>query len=792
MYRNIGIFLLPALAITSFAQRNISVSAPSNAPATRLAVARKLTDEAASRSKAHWSLASIASSTSDSVILTTAHDVDSALPSALRAEWQRATRTIAQEHKPEGYTIVPLRHGHVLVIAGQDEAGILFGAGWLLRNLPESGLPQTKPFFSAPDKPVRGYQIGYRMKNNTYDAWTLQQFEQQMWDLAVFGMNTVQVVAPNSDDDRSSPLFHASAEDVVIGLSALSQKYGLRFDLYYPEMAKNYADPAQVNAELVQFEALVKRLPRVDSLHVPGGDPGHTEPSLLFPLLEQQAKILRKYHPKADVWVSGQGFTAERFASFYTLLQQQPSWLTGVFFGPQSRDGMPEERAHIPTKYPLEFYPDIGHAMHAQFPVPQWDPIFALTEGREPICPRPQEFTHIYRHFADENTGFMVYSEGVNDDVNKVLWSSLGWNRDTDTRTILNDYARYFFHAGNNAAKYANAISGLESNWSSQLLANTSTIASTHSLFRSLPDAGATNWRWHSLQYRDAYDRYLQIKRLREKQSEEAALRALRSSGTVDERITNARAALDQSTPGTEEHTLHDQLETLAGKLFAEVGLQLSVPKYGASNWERGANLDRIDTPLNDRTWLEAEFKKIQQLSSEEAKRNQLARIANWQAVPPGSFYDDLGDPANEPHLVRGTPWQDDPEMYHAAIDGIADQTLEHGWRLSWLSYGETLYETPLTLHYANLDRSSNYTLKVTYAGEDYVLPMQVEANGTVVQPFRTRNGNPEEVELKLPHALTQDGALTVQWKRAPGVGGGGRGGQVAEVWLLPDTDHKQ
>jgi len=43
----------------------------------------------------------------------------------------------------------------------------------------------------------------------------------------------------------------------------------------------------------------------------------------------------------------------------------------------------------------------------------------------------------------------------------------------------------------------------------------------------------------------------------------------------------------------------------LAGDLFRDGGLQLSVKLYGASNWERGANLDRVDTPLNDRVWTQ-------------------------------------------------------------------------------------------------------------------------------------------------------------------------------------------
>jgi len=79
-------------------------------------------------------------------------------------------------------------------------------------------------------------------------------------------------------------------------------------------------------------------------------------------------------------------------------------------------------------------------------------------------------------------------------------------------------------------------------------------------------------------------------------------------------------------------------------------------------------------------------------------------QIANWQKAPKNGFYDDLGDPTAEPHVLRGTSWANDPEMYHAVIDGIADHTLEQGWRLSWLSYAETLYEVPLSLRHIKLN----------------------------------------------------------------------------------------
>jgi len=40
---------------------------------------------------------------------------------------------------------------------------------------------------TAPRYPLRGHQIGYRPKTNSYDAWTLAMWEQYYRDMIVFG-----------------------------------------------------------------------------------------------------------------------------------------------------------------------------------------------------------------------------------------------------------------------------------------------------------------------------------------------------------------------------------------------------------------------------------------------------------------------------------------------------------------------------------------------------------------------------------------------------------------------------
>jgi len=87
-----------------------------------------------------------------------------------------------------------------VVILGNDERGVLFGVGNLLRELRmERGsvsLRDDLDLATAPKYPLRGHQLGYRPKCNSYDAWDLPIWEQYFRDLAVFGCNAIELIPP--------------------------------------------------------------------------------------------------------------------------------------------------------------------------------------------------------------------------------------------------------------------------------------------------------------------------------------------------------------------------------------------------------------------------------------------------------------------------------------------------------------------------------------------------------------------------------------------------------------------
>lgn len=685
------------------------------------------------------------------VLLAPQGAVEAALPSSSRSAW----RKVAPKNLPrEGFAV--RRIGRTLVITARGARGLVYGAGWYLRT-------GSRPlrYDSAPARPVRLTQIGYRAKNNSYDAWTLAMFRRRIEDFALWGASGVQVIAPVSDDDATSPLFPAPPLETLRGIGDIVHRLGIDFALYYPNL-HDYDAQEERDAELGRFRTLLGALPRVDALYVPGGDPGHATPDRLFPLVAAEAAALRARNPAASVWISTQGFDAAGLDAFYAQLARRPRWLTGIFAGPQTRDPVSTQRQYLPRGYQLLLYPDIAHTMHAQVPVDRWSPAFALTEGREPINPRPRAMTALFHHLAPGSSGFVTYSEGVNDDANQFLWFRLGWNPHITPEAFAHDYAASF--VGDPAA--AKALFALEENWTGDPAANSS-IDATFVLVDGLKPAGWADWRVDALRYRAVYDAIVRHRLIAARARETAALAAPDAA--------TARATLAKADPAPVP-ALRTRLFALAERLWQGARLQLSVKLYGASNVERGANLDRVDVDLNDRVWIERQL----------ATRTP-AQLADHARANDGALYDDLGDPWNAPHLVRGSVLAD-PLRFHGAVEGIADRTPNQGWRMSWISYAESLYDAPLRLHYTGLDPERRYRLVATYAGEDYWLPMRLVANGSIeLHPPLDRRTNPMTVAIPIPAAATRGGTLDLAWTRPAGMGGSGRGHQVAETWLIPE-----
>jgi len=504
------------------------------------------------------------------------------------------------------------RKAVTVCLAGYDDRGALYAAGRLLRVLHMSrdkvGIDEDIKIATAPRWGLRGHQLGYRAKTNSYDAWTIEIWEQYYRDMVVFGMNALELIPPKSDDDDDSPHLPKPQMEMMVDMSQLADDYGLDVWIWWPAIDGDYSDPEVVESGLKDRDEVLKKLPRVDVVFVPGGDPGRTHPKILLPFMEKHKQVLNRYHPNAQIWVSPQGFDRGGsrqgwLRAFFDILQtEEPKWLDGIVFGPQVETTLENLRKEVPKRYPIRRYPDITHCRSSQYAVPKWDNAYRSTLGREPINPRPRAYAKIFRDLQQYAIGYITYSEGCNDDLNKIVWSCLGWDPEMKVEDILREYSRYFISA-RYEEKFAEGLLGLEKNWEGKTLTNENSYG-TLKLFQEMEENATPqeklNWRFQQGLYRAYYDAYIKQRLMYETSLEQQAKAILRAADQADsaEALEQAQAILDKAVTEPVATELRARVFELAEALYQSIRMQLSVDKYQAIRTNRGANLDEIDKPL--------------------------------------------------------------------------------------------------------------------------------------------------------------------------------------------------
>jgi len=689
------------------------------------------------------------------------------------------------ENKREGYRICVKQDGRgapVVWIIGADARGVLFGTGRLLRLLDwgprRVSLAEATDISTSPVYPIRGHQLGYRARANSYDAWNAATYEQYIRDLILFGCNCIENIP--FQDDQPSPHMTVPRDEMNVLLSRMCDRYDLGYWVWTP-VVFDLHDRVQRAAEIERHASLYSACPRLDAVFVPGGDPGANPPELLLPFLQEIAGRLMAGHPDARVWLSLQWFNDTQIDYVYRYIDEhKPNWLGGLVAGPSSPP-VPETRRRLPRDYRLRDYPDITHTVRCQYPVPWWDPAFSLTLGRECPNPRPVYYAYVHNWLAPYTEGFITYSDGIHDDVDKVIWSARGWDPQVDVREVLKDYARVFFRP-DLAEPVADGILALERNWEGALSEN-GTVESTLSHWRTLeaqtPEL-KNNWRWQLCLLRSFYDACVRRRLLYETQLEQeanASLARAREIG-IEKAMNDAQRVLDRATTEPAAPELRRRVVELCDALFQTIGLQTSVKKYHASGPERGAVLDYIDYPLNNRWWLEDEFVRVRATGSEEEKLRRLEEICTWENPGAGSFYDDVGNVAKSPHVVRGEGWNTDPLM-----DRNPNPT--HWWwddgfsrkRLSW----QVSMDWPIAVRYERVDPNADYVIRITGYGEALT-----RINQHRVKPTLYGRGIGEIKEFPIPRDAVRSGQIVVTWDRPEEPGLNWREqSRITEIWLL-------
>jgi hypothetical protein len=732
------------------------------------------------------------------VIYILTDDRGSKLPKPVRA----VLNTVAEPGN-EGFRLVVMAEQNAVVIAAKDARSVLYGVGRFLRKAVmrhgELVLPGHLSISTAPKYPIRGHQLGYRPKTNSYDAFSVKQFDQYIRDLALFGANSIEIMPPRTDDDDSSVHMQLPSAKMMAEQSRIAKSYGLDVWMWYPNMGPDYTNRDSLRKEMQERIEVFAALPKLDHLFVPGGDPGDLEPDVLFDWLGKVAVALHQFHPSAKIWVSPQVFRPDQkwYNDFFRHVNSGYSWFGGVVFGPWVKIPLPELRKRVNENIPIRRYPDITHSLSCQYPVPDWDLAYAMTLGRECVNPRPEDEKHIHNLLAPYASGSISYSEGTNDDVNKFIWSDQDWDPQIPVIESLRDYSRLFMSADITEAA-AQGIMNLEANFRGALLTSEKieqTLRQWQHMEKQASPELMKNFRFQMCLLRAYYDAYIQRRLVREKALESRAREILEdaTAETSSLAVLQARVVLEKAAEEPVGQAWKEKCMVLADSLFSSIGAQLTVEKHGAMPG-RGNFIDNIDIPLSDAPWLLDQLAVLEKIEDDNERLERIKGMLRRTDPGPGGFYDHFGSAQSKYRIVADKTWQEDPGslqsprisfgvgiigeewVHEVRSQGFSGQTTPG----AWMSQINTLYDTPLKIRYDNLDTAATYRMRVTYTGR-FRSKLKLVANDNIVIHDLMQTGEKPVYEFDIPREATAGGKVIFTWT----CGEGQRGSQVTEIWLM-------
>ncbi len=507
---------------------------------------------------------------------------------------------IKNHSNAEDYTIE--HDGNKITITAHRLRGLIYGFGEFLKKAIFADgkifLCQNISGKREPSMKIRGHQLSYTDMNNTLDTWSPADYERYILDLMFFGLNTVE--ADSGVREEHSYLMKHTQKEILIAMSKICVKFDIELSVWHELWRKDSDEET-----LAKMHTLYDDLPKLDIIFPPGGDPGDMQGDEFVKRCIKIKQEMRKVFPDIQVWPSAQAphEYADWGEKFLAEMAKLPDEIDGIIYGPNHAFPLDEMRRKIHKKYPFRLYPDIGHNVRCETPVhfdvDDWHYALAATLSREAVNPRADEYRHYHRITRQYVDGSVTYSEGVNDDLNKFVWSALDFDFNADLREIVCDYCRAFYPE-TDAENLADLLLSFEKNWYGDPAENDG-IDKTFDAFVSLSESAPSlmrNWRFVLHLFRAYCDKIV-----RDRRNFELAL--IKEAKVLVYKNEVAQALEILKTDFSESYKQNRQkLDELAEILFELIGIQLSVERYHGMNWERGCTLDTIDNPVSDRAYL--------------------------------------------------------------------------------------------------------------------------------------------------------------------------------------------
>jgi hypothetical protein len=705
----------------------------------------------------------------------------------LNAEVPKIYMGLASEFAVPGNIVVPAKQESYAVwinqnsgspvsvmLAGRDHRGLLFAAGRLIRELYLSGgyisLNTRLSIASSPADELRAHQVitNTQCEDGFLDWGNSEDLKKHVDELILVGANGFEPTEPQLLDEHL-------------------KKLGI--DLFVKLKCQEIIDLDTLDDKAVT--SFFDKYSGIDHITTYGGDAsGAVRPDLFFPHMERVLPLIMKGNPGVKWWYSNQCLDdhAKDYDDYiFSYLQKnEPPWLYGMVYGPWTKRGIKDIRNDLPSQYQIRHFPEICHPRWCQYPVPEWDRIFAVVWPRnQSIYAMPTMMRDIYLATRENTVGALPYNHtGTYNDLNKFVWTYAGWDPEASINEILNAYARLFFAhdfikspSDSNSiessreklvdeavAYVAEALLLLEKNWVGPLSKNSS-IESALEHWLTIADCiggAAENWRVDLFLNKARIDAQVKRKYDLEMKLERRAYEIMRN--TAPGEIAKVRKEVEKELARIETD-FQSKKDFL--KEMQQMGL---TDRFG----DREEIAENIYTSFNDRFW-------ILDMLEESNSIADLKAILDYEDPGHGGFYDNLGVAGKQPHLVGQYEWKSDPGFIDTPIEWV-DNRRDPDERHSKLTHALTRYNTPLEMYWCNLDQSAAYEIRVVYNGPFDIRIRCETDDGMVIHDFLEKPGE-DVVVFPVPAATTADGELKLRWTQD--TSDIMRGVSVSEIWLV-------
>lgn len=673
---------------------------------------------------------------------------------------------------PEGYVVQRVGRWPLptVIIAGSGR-GCLYGVGAFLRTVdldrPEYvGIPYLR-MSSAPAFPVRGSDLKFWHEQRVLDwemgSWPLEQWEQQISDLAFWGVNLIrrQLLFSAFDkwlDEQEWMVENGPGKmgwELEKQINRLIHEFGLQVGVRYPPNTiaaaatrddwhrgstwPRLACPSLPGAhDRILYERLLmfRELEHIDHLFIPPYEVGACAcedcqpwPRTYLRLVNETADFLHRHHPEAQVWISNQGLNpAESRWLLKTLARERPDWLRVMEYVPSAHN-LPSDGNHpaeegesrqrrylalgtltrnlqstvrrVPADYSLVLGPDVTHTFQPQYGLEQMDPALLWLHTFESPFARPRGYNKVFRAIASAGAGITLHSEGLYDDVNKALWAGWSWSPDLSPWDVTLDYARWWF--GRSAAQLvAEAIMLSEANWESPL-ANNDQVEQVVLQFDQAEMRIPPHLRegnWRWTMWRlRGLLDLLAHHKLNRAEEVEQEVYAL-----LSEALIRPQELVDTVQTACDLLGLHRREARL--RWLKEEIRELNNRLHDQIGLYLPA-VANLDAELTNLTWERTQLKNALDLYDGRAAsglpglREAISTVLNYENPGPGGFYDNCGHPGRDPHFVSGH-----------RIPGIFG--LDPANRPSANTFAVDLERSDMVFAYQDLNPGADYQVRLT------------------------------------------------------------------------------